>query len=306
MSLLQQPIERKLSSLLGAEVTFQQFKVSLLKGAIEATGVSVAADEGAEPVLTIGRVRAEISIARALKKEIVIKSLAIDRPMLNVIRRVDGSTNWPRRVPVSELQGHPEVPTKDQDDSGGLVLEIQKLLLVEGEASYRSEAPEDGGYHFTAEAIMADLSQQERTIPFTLIAHSVGRRDRAGELGELKLAGRLSDAPDLGHLSQASMEVEGTLGQALHVRMKSPALARREVEGELRGQVDVAALLALVPPSVATVRKLVASGVSGQATVSIQAQYGPATGLRIPSAHFQLQDVAIGFTPGSVAEHDQP
>jgi len=38
MAFVQQSIERRLSALLGAEVTFEKFKLSLLGGSIEAGG----------------------------------------------------------------------------------------------------------------------------------------------------------------------------------------------------------------------------------------------------------------------------
>ena len=67
MGILQQPVQSKLSQLIGAEVRFEELKVSLLAGSIEARGVTVAGDDPARPVLTIRKVRAEISIPRALK-----------------------------------------------------------------------------------------------------------------------------------------------------------------------------------------------------------------------------------------------
>ena len=42
MSLLHQPLERKLTALIGAEVSLANLKMSLLGGWIEASGVSVA------------------------------------------------------------------------------------------------------------------------------------------------------------------------------------------------------------------------------------------------------------------------
>src|SRR5688572_2773146 len=105
MGLLQHPVQRKLSALIGAEVTFEKLNVSLLGGSLDAYGVTVAGDDPSLPVLTIKRVRAELSLAKALKKEIVIKSLTIEWPILSIVRRADGRTNLPQRIKVADADG---------------------------------------------------------------------------------------------------------------------------------------------------------------------------------------------------------
>ena len=59
--------------------------------------MTVAGDDPGRPVLTIRRVRAEISVARALKKEIVIKSLSIEGPVLSIVKRATGGRTCPSR-----------------------------------------------------------------------------------------------------------------------------------------------------------------------------------------------------------------
>src|SRR5688500_10224175 len=100
MGLLQEPVERKLSALVGAEVTFENLSVSILSASVDARGVTVAGDDPAAPVLTIKRVRAELALAKALRKEFVVKSLTIEGPVLSVVRRADGRTNLPRRLTI--------------------------------------------------------------------------------------------------------------------------------------------------------------------------------------------------------------
>ncbi|HEY8665263.1 MAG TPA: hypothetical protein VIL86_01300, partial [Tepidisphaeraceae bacterium] len=159
---MQQSIERRLSALLGAEVTFEKFKLSLLGGSIEAGGVRVAAGAGAgaEPILTIGRIKAEISIARAMKKEIVVKSLAIERPRFTLVRRADGSLNLPGRA---KAQAAPAAAAPqeavEEEAPKSWALEAHKVLLIDGEIHYRSEVAGDEGYHVSAESILGEVRQ---------------------------------------------------------------------------------------------------------------------------------------------------
>ena len=59
--------------------------------------MTVAGEDRATPVLTIARVKASVAVARALKGEIVVKSLTIERPVVNVVR-VGGKSNLPKRI----------------------------------------------------------------------------------------------------------------------------------------------------------------------------------------------------------------
>src|SRR5690242_10129872 len=93
MPILQGAIERKLSSLLGAQVTFDKLNLSLFKGAIEVLGVRVG------DLATVARVNIEVAIGRAIKGEFVVKSLMIERPVVTLVRRADGSFNLPKPAP---------------------------------------------------------------------------------------------------------------------------------------------------------------------------------------------------------------
>ena len=93
MSFLRQIFERKLSNALGAAVTFEEFKFSPLSGNVEVVGVKVAMPRFATPMLSIGRLSAKLHVARALKQEIVLKSLTVERPVLSIVCRADGSLN---------------------------------------------------------------------------------------------------------------------------------------------------------------------------------------------------------------------
>src|SRR5687767_9288267 len=101
MVLLQSAVERKLSNLLGAEVKFDQFKVSLLSGSVEVAGVKVG------EFLTVARAIVHIAVKRALKGEIVVKSLTIEQPRVDLPKRPKRPERPPKSAttePVSDDQ----------------------------------------------------------------------------------------------------------------------------------------------------------------------------------------------------------
>lgn len=65
-------IEKKLSSLLGMAVTIGKLDVSPLRGSLLAEKIVVA------PMANVRRIRADISVAKALAKQINVKSLTVE------------------------------------------------------------------------------------------------------------------------------------------------------------------------------------------------------------------------------------
>ena len=80
MRLVREQIEKRLSRMLGAEVTFEKLNLSLLGGSIDAQNVVISTPGGGTPLLTVRRVRIEVSLAAALRKEVVVKSVTIEKP----------------------------------------------------------------------------------------------------------------------------------------------------------------------------------------------------------------------------------
>ena len=167
MGLLQQPLERKLSAMLGAEVTFEKLHISLLGGSIEAQGMTVVTDDPTRPLLTVQRIRAEISIPAALKKEIVVRSLTVEKPVVTITRNSDGQLNLPRRTPSEPNGGGAPVQARQtpdrgpakagsEDSGGSWKFEAQKVLVVDGDVRFRDAAD---GYAASCQPITAELKQ---------------------------------------------------------------------------------------------------------------------------------------------------
>jgi uncharacterized protein involved in outer membrane biogenesis len=134
MKFLQQPIERKLSSLLGAAVTFRGLKISPLAGKLEAEGMTVAGDTSDKPLLYVRRIIAEISRAKALAGKLVVKSLVIEGPEIFLVRQSDGSLNIPARAPK------PPANEDAEDESEGWQFEAQSIRVEDGRIRFQQDS----------------------------------------------------------------------------------------------------------------------------------------------------------------------
>jgi hypothetical protein len=277
MGLLQQPVQAKLSKLIGAEVRFEHLSVSLLGGSIEARGVTIAGDNPAEPVLTIRRVRAEISIPRALKKEIVVKSLTIEAPVLSVVRRADGGTNLPK--PIKPPDDEPETPpaprakaeAADDGAGGAWRLEAQRVLLVDGSVRYHADPPPGGEtLDLSADGILGELKSAGGGFDFTCIVESLGRRGaRAAELGQAKCAGRADGVEDLSQILKAKVTATLDAGELLHAEINVPSLKPLEASVKAHAHAEVEKLLPFLPAMLAS--KLPAEPKGGNVQLTLAA-----------------------------------
>jgi len=129
MKFVQDTIENKLSQLLGRRVSFERLNISPLSGQIDAEGMTVAGDEPNRPLLSVARISAKVAIAKALAGQIVIKSLVIEGPTVNLIRRSDGSMNIPRRGKSPAVGG-------EQEKADGWQLEAQSIRVANGRITF--------------------------------------------------------------------------------------------------------------------------------------------------------------------------
>src|SRR5437870_4465024 len=97
MSFIRQLIERKISTVTGATVTMDEFKFSPISGTIEAVHLKMAAERFVPPFLSVERMQAKVAVARALRGEIVLHSLSVERPVFIYAIHSDGKTNLARK-----------------------------------------------------------------------------------------------------------------------------------------------------------------------------------------------------------------
>jgi uncharacterized protein involved in outer membrane biogenesis len=240
MGMIQQTIQKTLSRLLGADVKFERLKWSPLSGRVEAEGMTVWPEGFEAPLLQIRRIGAEVSVAKALKGQIAIKSLAIEAPVASIIRRGDGMTNLPRRPARS-----PPSSSGEQSAGPGREMEAQSISITGGQIHVHDQT---GGspYHASVEGIEATWRQQGKEIQLTVTARSSGRQDQAAALGAIQLTGRFANASSLARASQSPLEAELKFTGGPTAKISSPSLASRRVSLELQGPVDLPVLMAMV------------------------------------------------------------
>ena len=236
MPILQGAIERKLSALLGAQVTFDKLNLSLFKGAIEVLGVRVG------DIATVARVNIEVAIGRALKGEFVVKSLTIERPVVNLVRRADGSLNLPKRPPRAPPAAEAPPDIVKDEESGRWTFDAEKVLLVDGQINFTA-----GAYRASVEKLLAEMNRSGSGYAVTILAHSVGRRDEPMDLGELRGNGTITGADDLTALPIAGADVTLQLGDLLKAKLRTAEIGSLIFDVAIDGHVDVARVKKLLP-----------------------------------------------------------
>ena len=73
-------------------ITCREASISLLTGSVEITGGTLAGPDGREIVL-VDRLEAGIDLLPLLRRRVVLTSLSASRPMVNLVRRRDGTFN---------------------------------------------------------------------------------------------------------------------------------------------------------------------------------------------------------------------
>lgn len=289
MGLVKSAIERKLSAALGAHVSFEKLNFSLIGKSVEATNVVISAGSGdSSPLLTVKRVKAELSVTAAFKKEIVVKSLTIERPVLSIERRADAKLNLPTRG--SQKPSDTSAKPEDDDDSSWK-FEARKVLMVDGEVHFRDA----GGYRASVEKILAELKTTDAgPMELTVMSDTVGRRDQPVELGQLRMNGRVTGVTDLtdwsGSLIQASVHV----GELARIQLDVAKLVPLDVKAQFTATLPDAALLPkLLPRNIPLPTALRGKvDLAGIATFDGKA-------LCVPELSIQARDVRVNLVPSS-------
>jgi hypothetical protein len=320
MSIFQQPIERKLSALLGAEVCLERLKLSLLGGSLEAFGVTV----GGGPVISVGRVRAEISVAKALAKQMVIKSLTIEKPVVSIVRRADGSWNLPKRAAADENaiaekgispisggradinQGEPlmsaargsvagasgKESSKDSSDETSWQLEARRICISDGEIHFRDET---GGanYHASLEQIRGEVRQESGELVFEIVAPSVGRRDQPMNLGPIRLLGTFKGVSDVAKIFAAGVDASVELSSFLQAKIASPSAASGQFHAKFSGAIDLPLARGMVPPMVTLPALLLSAALSGVVKIAGEMDFDRKMGARLKDFSLSAADLIV-------------
>lgn len=252
-----QMIERKLSSLFGAGVTMDDLDVSLLRRSATARGVRIAGDDSAEPLLAMRSLQFELAVGRVMQKQIDVKSLTLDQPVVHIVRREEGSWNLPE-VRKSESSA---------DDSGWR-FDLRKVLLVDGRIDLRCELAADAAYRIELGGILGDLTREGDAIDFTLIAGTVRCGDRVIP-SEARITGTLRGVGELGDIAAAGVQAHLEIGNGLRMTVATDNLSTRQFDLAIDLAAESGELLDLLPP-IGALQPLRGVGVAGPVRVSTE------------------------------------
>lgn len=295
IGLLQRTIERRLSAALGARQRIAELRLSPLAGSIDAHGISLAgAGDGADPFLTIDHLKAEIAVGKALRREITVKSIAIERPVLSIHRRADGSTNLPRREdpPASSGNDRPACERAvESAEEPAWRFDLERLLMVGGEIALRCEATDEAPYRLLARPVLAEVRHDGSDVSVTVIAESVTRRQDAGadvEVGQVKATGTFDGVLDFSALLARPVRAQVDIGETVQMTFASDALRGGCIGADVKGSIDLQTLLALVPNCL----PLVVRGLTGLVQVAARLERAPQQGVRVTNLSVESAEVA--------------
>jgi len=235
MKFLQQPIEKKLSSLLGAKVTFQRLKISPLAGKLEAEGMIVAGDSPNQPLLTVARIEAQIAVTRALAGQLVIKSLIVEKPEIFLNRQIaERLKKRPRTIP--------KPPTQSDEDATAWQFEAQSISIESGQIRFQ-----EGGYAAAAAQIRGELSCQNGKTQIKAMIGQIGRRDQPVEFGPVEISGQIAAADPMA-FATAPIHLTLKLVDGLRISLESANPSLRRAVIELQGKIDVNRYQSALPP----------------------------------------------------------
>ncbi|MGB7156833.1 MAG: AsmA family protein [Tepidisphaeraceae bacterium] len=245
MRFLKEPVERKLSAALGARVSIEKLNLSLLGSSLDVSGITVLAHGAAEPLLTVRRVKADVAMGAILRKEVSIKSIVIEGPVLTIVRQPDGSTNLPTRDAADTRAPSITQPQGPDDDDAPSAWNVAaaKVQLFDGSIHFR-----DGAYHASAQRVIGELLQKPDGIHVTLLAQSIGRRDEPLDIGEARANGVLGGVESLANIASATrLDATFDIADLIHGSVRAPALAQRRFDVAARAKAALGVLRRLVP-----------------------------------------------------------
>lgn len=284
MSFLRQLIERKISAATGATVAMGDFSFSPFSGTLEMLEVKISPSRFAPPALTIDRVWAKLSVAKALKQEIAVKEISIERPSLVIQIRSDGTSN------LTQIDPHKsETPEQDKQGGGAWDFECDKIQIVDAQLLLQHFGHE--GYKCGMENLSGEIRSQGTDLLLQFSAATCGRRDIPVELGATTLEGKLIGAGGFQNLPTCGLELTAKLAQTLAVRVTASVLANWKFELDLAGMVRLPQLVQLLPDDL----KLPIT-VTGDAPVNVKMRAGIGTdrAIRIQSLEMKASELSVG------------
>lgn len=241
---LEELLEKKLSDALGAKVSFDRVKLSPLSGKVEALNLAATAPSGDPLFLKVPRIEAKIGMARALKQEISIQSLRIERPYLRL------PIALPRKAPASKNEPGSSASKPWQ-------FEADDVLVVDGTIEFQSLA-----YHAIAEKVNLSLKRDANDIVLTLLSDSVRRINPDVSVGGLKLNGRIATS-DFSRLLTSSISVDGTIDPHARFSATTASLMSKTIDARVTANLDSHFFSRLIPIMLPAIAGLIHLDIDG-------------------------------------------
>ena len=237
MTIARRFLERRLAAFLGARVQIGRFTASVAGPRVEAADVVIAFNGAAASAVRVARLVAEVSFSRALHRAIVVKSVAVERPVVCFVQRADGRFHLPRpRTDSTAPRG---------DNGRGWRLDVERVLVVDGEVRVLSEWPPLRGYEVSFAGVLAELVGRAGGFDFTVIARPASAGGMPVSGVELRSVGRISPEVAGGHGLSAEVDVGSALTAA--VRHRTDGADSHETRIEMTGEADLGALTPYLP-----------------------------------------------------------
>jgi len=215
---LEELLEKKLSEMLGADVSFDRVKLSPLSGKLEVLNLAAKARGESQAFLTVARIEAKIAMAHALKQEIAIQSLRIERPDV--------------RLPLPMTPERRESSTETTEASKPWQFEADDVLVVDAVVRF------DGAkYRAIAENTTLSLKRDASGIAITLMTETLGRVEPNIILGPLKLNGHIATR-DFTKLTISPITLDGEIANRIRVHAKTESVESNTVDAQLEGSLD--------------------------------------------------------------------
>jgi uncharacterized protein involved in outer membrane biogenesis len=241
----QQFLEDRISSAVGASVSFEKLSVSPFRGVVDGSRLVARPDETSTPFLTIERVQLKVKMSELLAKRLVIETVLLERPTVTVERAADGKLNVP--IPATKP---PALPADGEGDgsSSPWAAGIRQVLLTEGSVRYRDQSIGFDGYTLEAGPINLQLDQAPGK-PATMTGNvaAIRRIDQPAELGSLLITGEGSGLEQLSDLRQLTGRVTAEIRNLLRVELDATATA---IRATVHVTLTASGMWPLLPPGI--------------------------------------------------------
>lgn len=283
MSFIRQLIERKISAATGAVVAIGQFSFSPFTGVVEILDMKVSVSRFVPPVLGVDRIFAKLSVTRALKQEIVLKELSIEKPAITIQVRSDGTSNLTRPD-----QHKSETPEQDKQGGGAWEFECPQISIVDAYFHIHHFGHE--GYKFAVERMNGIVKSEGNDLQLKFIADTCGRRDIPLELGQLTGEGKLTGAGGFKNFGTCGLDAMIRLSANIVAKVTSSVLANRSFDCDIAASLKLPMLLQLLPDDL----KLPIA-VDGDSPVSVKsrASFGRDRSFKLQSLELKATDLSV-------------